>query len=215
MHDKKIITAGNKLTVAKNALILLHGRGSTAEDIMGLSTELDVKDFALIAPQATNHTWYPYSFMAPIEQNEPWLSSSVKLIAEVVSDIRRAGITDEHIYFAGFSQGACLTLEFIARNATRWGGAAAFTGGLIGDQIYHKNYSGDFHGTPVFIGTSDPDPHVPVKRVNETTKILKAMNAYVTEKVYLNMGHTVSRDEIVSANTLIFNNHVQSNKSIQ
>lgn len=208
MHSKKIITAGKKVTEAKKALILLHGRGGTAENILGLSSALDVDNFALIAPQATNNTWYPYSFIAPIDQNEPWLSSAIHLLAEVVRDLKAAGMSEEKIYFAGFSQGACLTLEFITRHATTWGGAAAFTGGLIGDRIYEENYTGDFQGTPVFIGTSDPDPHVPLERVSQTTLLLKGMNAGVTQKVYPNMGHTISEDEIQQANNLIFRHHV-------
>jgi phospholipase/carboxylesterase len=204
MHQKQLITAGKDLQEAKKALIMLHGRGASAEDIIGLAPNLQVKDYALIAPQATNYTWYPYSFLAPPTQNEPWLSSALAVLKEVVQDLNQAGISDQNIYFAGFSQGACLTLEFVTRNARRWGGAAAFTGGLIGDRIYTENYKGDFAGMPVFIGTSDPDPHVPVERVRESAVILKSMKAAVTEKIYPNMGHTINRDEIEKANSLIF-----------
>lgn len=184
---------------------MIHGRGATAEDVIGLANELNVDDFALIAPQATNYTWYPYSFLSAKQQNEPWLSSAIKLLGDLVLDLNHSGVKDEHIYFTGFSQGACLALEFVTRNAKRWGGVAAFTGGLIGDKIDTENYEGDFAGTPVFIGTSNPDPHVPVERVHATTKILTAMNANVTEKVYPNMGHTIVKDEILTANKLIFN----------
>lgn len=204
MHQKQVITAGKDLQEAKKALIMLHGRGASAEDIIGLAPNLQVKNYALIAPQATNYTWYPYSFLAPPTQNEPWLSSALAVLKEVVQDLHQAGISDDNIYFAGFSQGACLTLEFVARNARKWGGVAAFTGGLIGDRIYAENYKGDFSGTPVFIGTSDPDPHVPVERVRESAIILKNMKAAVTEKIYQNMGHTINRDEIEKANGLIF-----------
>jgi len=204
MHQKKIVTAGQPLRGAGKVLILLHGRGATAEDILGLAHELNVKDYALIAPQATNYTWYPHSFLAPVPQNEPWLSSAIKLIGEVVNDVRDAGISNDNIYFAGFSQGACLTLEFIARNAARWGGAAAFTGGLIGDKLDTEIYRGDFGGTPVFIGSSDPDPHVPVERVNESVATLRMLGAAVTEKIYRGMGHTINRDEIAMANKIVF-----------
>lgn len=215
MHTKNLITDGIKLKEASKALIMLHGRGATAEDILGLSSYLDVSDFALLAPQATNYTWYPYSFMAPINQNEPWLTSALGLVKEIVHDANSAGISSENIYFVGFSQGACLTLEFVTRNATKWGGVAAFTGGLIGDKIYSDNYKGDFNTTPVFIGTSDPDPHVPVERVNASTEILKSMHANVTTKIYPGMGHTISADEIKLANQLIFSSaHVPDNKNL-
>lgn len=204
MHQKNIITAGQPLKSGGKALILLHGRGATAHDILGLAGELNVKDYALLAPQATNYTWYPFSFLAAPEQNEPWLSSAIQIIGETVNDIRKAGIADDNIYFAGFSQGACLTLEFVTRHATRWGGAVAFTGGLIGDKLYPERYHGDFGSTPIFIGTSDPDPHVPVERVRASVVTLKSMHAEVTEKVYRGMGHTINRDEIDTANKLIF-----------
>lgn len=204
MHQKKIITAGKSLQAGTPVLVMLHGRGGSAEDILTLADYLQVKDYTLLAPQATGHTWYPQSFMAPPALNEPWLSSALSLLQEVVGDLHRQGIGSEHIYFLGFSQGACLTLEFTTRHATRYGGIVAFTGGLIGDAIRPQHYKGDFDGTPVFIGTGDPDPHVPVERVYATTNILKNMHARVTEKVYAHRGHTISQDEIEQANRLIF-----------
>jgi len=204
MHQKEIVTAGKKLSEAKKALIMLHGRGASAEDILRLTSFLNIGEFSLLAPQATNNTWYPYSFLAPRVQNEPWLSSALELLTDIVQDINNAGIPKDQVYLLGFSQGACLTLEYITRNATKWGGAVAFTGGLIGDKLYPENYGGDFQKTPVFIGTSNPDPHVPVERVKETTLLLKNMNASVTEKIYQNLGHTISEDEIDKANQLIF-----------
>jgi phospholipase/carboxylesterase len=204
MHQKEIVTAGKKLSEAKKALIMLHGRGASAEDILRLTSFLNIGEFSILAPQATNNTWYPYSFLAPRVQNEPWLSSALELVTDIVQDIHNAGIPKDQIYLLGFSQGACLTLEYITRNATKWGGAVAFTGGLIGDKLYPESYGGDFQKTPVFIGTSNPDPHVPVERVKETTQILKNMNASVTEKIYQNLGHTISEDEIDKANQLIF-----------
>lgn len=204
MHEKKIRTAGKKLSEASKALIMLHGRGATAEDILSLASHLHVNDYAIMAPQATNRTWYPYSFLVPPAQNEPWFSSALSLLSDVVEDIVTAGIPHDHIYFVGFSQGACLSLEFTTRHARKWGGIVAFTGGLIGDRIFPENYEGDFDGTPVFIGTSDPDPHVPLQRVLDSIAMLRMMGAAVTEKVYANMGHTVSRDEIEKANSIIF-----------
>lgn len=205
MHQKNIVSAGRELTAGNKVLILLHGRGGSAADILSLSSHLHVNEFTLLAPQATNNSWYPYSFLAPPQQNEPWLSSALELLEALLEETISKGVQTQNIYFCGFSQGACLTLEFVTRNANRYGGVAAFTGGLIGDKIYNENYKGNFNGTPVFIGTSDPDPHVPVARVNSTSKILKDMNAVVTEKIYPNMGHTINEDEIALTNKLIFN----------
>lgn len=205
MHTLNIITAGKELSKASRALIMLHGRGASAGDILSLARHLNIADTALLAPQAANHTWYPYSFMAPVQENEPWLSSAIDMVNQTVDAALKAGIAAGNIYFLGFSQGACLTLEYIARYAQRYGGAVAFTGGLIGDQLHTANYQGDFKQTPIFIGTSDPDVHVPVERVHATTKLLQQLNADVTEKVYPNMGHTISEDEINLANRLVFN----------
>ena len=149
MHQKNNRSAGKTLTADSKVLIMLHGRGGSAEDILSLAQHLAVEDFTLLAPQATNHTWYPYSFLAPPAQNEPWLSSALQIVGELVNDIKAKGVLEENIYFAGFSQGACLTLEFVTRNAVRYGGVVALTGGLIGDKIYPDNYQGDFQGTPV------------------------------------------------------------------
>jgi phospholipase/carboxylesterase len=204
IHPKNIVAAGKKLQDAKKVLIMIHGRGGSAEDILSLASHLQVNNFALLAPQANNNSWYPYSFMAPTSQNEPWLSSALSLLKEIVDDVIAKGITEENIFFTGFSQGACLTLEFVARNAIKFGGVAAFTGGLIGDRIHTENYKGDFKNTPIFIGSSDPDPHVPAVRVYATTNILKGMHANVTEKIYENMGHTITQDEIDLANELVF-----------
>lgn len=208
MHQKNVISTGKQLTKDSKVLIWVHGRGGNAEEVFSISSVLNVKDFTLLAPQATNQTWYPYSFLVPPAQNEPWLSSALALLKEIVDELVSKGIPAENIYFVGFSQGACLTLEFVTRNADKYGGVAAFTGGLIGDKIYPENYKGDFKGTPIFIGTSDPDPHVPVERVHATVDILKGMNAAVTEKVYKNMGHTIIQDEIEHANRIVFNRAV-------
>ena len=210
MHTKNIVTAGKELNKESRVLIMLHGRGGTAEDILSLSRCLDVNEFTLLAPQATNNTWYPYSFLAPVSQNEPWLSSALDLLKNLLDELLKSGVTLENIYFLGFSQGACLTLEFVTRHATKYGGVVAFTGGLIGDKINDENYKGDFQTTPIFIGTSNPDPHVPIERVYATTNILKDMNAAVTEKVYDNMGHTINQDEIDTANRIVFRKIINS-----
>ncbi|MBL7700525.1 MAG: dienelactone hydrolase family protein [Chitinophagaceae bacterium] len=204
MHQKHVMVKGKKLGEADKVLIMIHGRGASAESILSLADYLNVNDYTLLAPEATGNTWYPYSFLAPPFNNEPWLSSALDILGEILEDVNNSGIRSDNTYFLGFSQGACLTLEFVARNAQRFGGVAAFTGGLIGDRVYEDNYAGDFGMTPVFIGSSDPDAHIPVARVHETTTILKKLNANVTEKIYPNMGHTVSEDEIEIVNSTIF-----------
>lgn len=195
---------GVPLEKADKALIILHGRGGTAEDILSLSRHLNLTGFALVAPQATNRTWYPYSFLAPAEENEPWLSSAVEVVGETLDKVMNAGISAENIYFLGFSQGACLTLEYTARNARRYGGIVAFTGGLIGDEIDPSNYKGDFEQTPVLLSTGDPDAHVPVDRVMASAEFFKGMNASVTEKVYPGKSHSISINEVDHAKQVIF-----------
>jgi len=202
--NNNIISAGVPVAKAEKALIMLHGRGADARDILGVAGHLNIKDFALLAPQAPGNTWYPYSFLAPVENNEPYLSQSLQAVADTVEYAINNGIAKENIYLLGFSQGACLASEYMARNAGRYGGLVAFTGGLIGEKINRDNYEGNFNGTPVFIGTSDPDFHVPVERVYATSNIFKEMGAVVTEKVYANMGHTINQDEIDHANRIVF-----------
>jgi len=203
MHVKKIDVAGEELRKAKKALVMVHGRGASAADILSIAPHLAVNGFALLAPQATNHTWYPFSFLAPPAENEPWLGSAIDLLKGIMNDILAAGLISKDIYFLGFSQGACLTLEFAARNAARFGGIAALTGGLIGDKIYPSNYKGNFEGTPIFLGAGDPDPHVPVERVYASSNILRDMGADVTEKIYPGMGHTINADEIEMVNHIL------------
>ncbi|HEY2647969.1 MAG TPA: dienelactone hydrolase family protein [Puia sp.] len=203
MHQELITYAGNKLN-ATRALIMIHGRGGSADDILTLSASLHVDRYLLAAPQATGNSWYPKSFLAPQKENEPWLSSALNLVHKTVQGINSRGITTENIFFLGFSQGACLTLEYVARNAKRYGGVVAFTGGLIGDQVNKNLYKGDFKKTPIFFGSSDPDMHVPVNRVHASADIFKQMSADVTEKIYPDMGHTINQDEINKANVLIF-----------
>lgn len=203
-HTLDIKKGGKSLNEAEKVLIMIHGRGGSAQDILSLSQHLNVKDYALLAPQATNGTWYPFSFIAPVDQNEPWLSSAIETIGKTVQTALDAGIKAENIYFFGFSQGACLTLEFLARNAQKFGGAAAIIGGVIGETINRENYKGDFSQTPIFLGTSNPDFHVPVERVYATANILREMNADVTEKVYANFGHSINQEEIELANSIVF-----------
>ena len=183
---------------------MLHGRGATAGDIISLSGYLKLHDTHIIAPQATNNAWYPYSFLAPRQQNEPWLSSALELLNEILEDVRTAGIKTEQVFILGFSQGACLTLEFAAQNARLFGGVIAFTGGLIGDVLQEEIYAGNFQKTKVFIGNSDKDPHVPVARSEESKRIIEKLGAEVTLKIYPGMPHTVNDDEINWVNQNIF-----------
>lgn len=205
MHKRNILAAGTSLEIAKKAMIFIHGRGADARGILELASALDVEGFALLAPEATGNTWYPYSFLSPPGMNEPWLSSAISTVHELIDEVIAAGISAENIYLLGFSQGACLTLESAARKAQRYGGLIAFTGGLIGDTINRTNYSGDFAGTPVFIASGDPDPHIPVSRVRESTAILTEMGAGVTEKIYPGIPHTVIQEEVdwVNKNLLV------------
>lgn len=203
MHKRNILEAGLRIEEAKKAIILIHGRGGDARGMVDLKEYLPLQDFAILAPQATNNTWYPYSFMAPASANEPWLSSAIDTVHGLIDDVINSGIPTEQIYLAGFSQGACLTLETVARKAQRYGGIIAFTGGLIGEIINPQNYQGDFGGTPILISSGDPDPHVPVSRVRETEKILQSMGASVSVKIYPGRQHTISSMEVQDAAMLI------------
>jgi phospholipase/carboxylesterase len=202
-HTRQFITSGLPVSLADKAVVMLHGRGASAADIASLQRVLHLGDMAIYAPQATNHSWYPYSFMAPVEDNQPALDSALDLVDQVVTEIEANGIAAEQIYFVGFSQGACLTLEYTSRHAKRYGGIIAFTGGLIGQQLDTSSYGGDFSGTPVYISTGDPDQHVPVSRVQETATILRRMNASVTEAIYPGRPHTISAEEIRTVNLTI------------
>jgi predicted esterase len=183
-------------------MILVHGRGATPESILTLADELpNDLGFAFVAPGASESTahrrsWYPHSFLAPIDTNEPGLCSGLAKIAAAVSKLGENGIGPENIVLLGFSQGACLASEFAARHARRWGGVVALTGGLVGDRDTPRDYAGTFHGTPVFLGCSDRDPHVPVWRVDESEEVLKRMGANVEKRIYPGMAHTVVRDEL-------------------
>jgi phospholipase/carboxylesterase len=203
-HKKNIVTAGVPAEQAKKALIMIHGRGASAESIIPLSNYLNLKDVAIFAPQAEKHSWYPTSFIEPVEMNQPALDSALQVIDDLVSDITAAGIARDQLYFLGFSQGACLTLEYVTRNAARYAGIIAFTGGLIGEQLQMENYSGDFQQTPVLITTSDPDMHVPLARVKETGNIMDGMNANINVTAYPRKQHTVTNEEIDLANSIFF-----------
>ncbi|MFT2007988.1 alpha/beta hydrolase [Pontibacter sp. 13R65] len=205
-HEKNIRTFGRPLEETGKALVMVHGRGATADSILTLRQNLSVSDFTLFAPQATNHSWYPYSFMAPASQNQPALDSALALLQETVEDIKAAGIKGQNIYLLGFSQGACLTAEFATRNAQQYGGLLLFTGGLVGADLKTENYSGNFANTPVLITTGDPDPHVPVSRVEETVRIMEDLGAVVTKKIYKGRPHTILQEELDIANNMLSKN---------
>jgi predicted esterase len=197
-----VLHAGVPLETARGAMLLVHGRGASAADIMTVGQELMHPNFAYLAPEAAGNAWYPNAFTAPIERNEPYFSSAISLLEDVLARITEH-VPHERVILLGFSQGACLTLEFSARHARRYGGVVAFSGGLIGPDGTPRDYPGSFQGTPVFIGCSDVDPHIPKGRVLESGEVLKRLGAAVTVKLYPNMAHTVNADEIHSAAQII------------
>jgi len=203
-HSKQYITAGVPLDEAQKAIIMIHGRGADAQGMISLKSHLPLREMAIVAPQATQHSWYPYSFMAPEASNQPALDSALEVIGEIVADVTAKGISSENLYFLGFSQGACLSLEYVARNAQKYGGVIALTGGLIGQQLNPDRYKGDFKQTRVFISTNDPDLHVPLKRVEASVEILKDLNADTQLKVYPGRPHTITHDELELAKAFIF-----------
>ncbi len=202
-QGQPILTAGNPLDKAGAAMVMLHGRGASAEDILEVATELKQPGFAYLAPQAAQNSWYPNSFLAPIPSNEPGLSSGLAVIASILSQLAGAGISPERTILLGFSQGACLSLEYAARNARRYGGLVGLSGGLIGPDGTPRNYAGSLQGTPVFLGCSDVDFHIPRQRVELSAEVLEQLGGNVTTRLYPNMGHTVNRDEILFVRELM------------
>lgn len=195
MQNESLTESGQTLNKAKRALILLHGRGGTSHDLLGIADECCDDTFYISAPQAEGHSWYPHSFLTEEKLNEPWLSLSVEMVKKLIDEISRT-IPKDQIFLLGFSQGACLALETTARHAAKYGGIVAFTGGLVGAAIDEKKYSGRFENTKVFIGNSDKDPHVPLARSYESKEVMERMGAQVTLKIYPGMSHTVNQDEI-------------------
>jgi phospholipase/carboxylesterase len=197
IHQGQLVrTAGDALNEAKAAMVMVHGRGATAESILSLVPEIHQPGFAYLAPQAAGNTWYPNRFLEPIASNEPYLSSALAAVAAVMTSIQQSGIPSERIVLLGFSQGACLTLEFAARNAQRYGGLIGLSGGLIGPDDTPRDYPGSLDKTPVFLGCSEVDFHVPKARVDESAAIFRKLGGEVIEKLYPNMGHTTNEDEL-------------------
>lgn len=201
--DQPVGRAGDPLERAAAAAVLVHGRGARAESILSLSAELDVAGVAYLAPQARGNTWYPQSFLAPMEENEPGLSSGLKRLASLVGELEAAGFPASRVAVLGFSQGACLTLEFAARHPRRYGAVIGLTGGLVGPPGTPRSYEGSFDGAPVFLGSGDPDSHVPWSRVEETAGVLTGMGAAVSLRRYPGRPHVVSAEELEQARALL------------
>ncbi len=195
-RGQPVRVTGKPLSHARAAMLMVHGRGARAEDILTLADEFALPDFAYLAPQASGNTWYPNRFLVPLEENEPWLSSALEFVSNVLEQIQAAGIPAERTVLLGFSQGACLTLEFAARNARRYGGVAGLSGALIGPPGTPRDYEGSLAGAPVFLGCSDVDFHVPKELVEQSAEIMRKLGGEVTERIYPDMGHTVNQDEI-------------------
>ena len=195
-QGQPVLSAGVPLARAQAAMLMVHGRGARAEDILTLTDQLAQPGFAYLAPQAAENTWYPNRFLAPLASNEPWLSSALAFLGSVLTQIVDAGIPPERTLLLGFSQGACLTLEFAARNTRRYGGLVGLSGALIGPDDTPRAYAGSLAGTPVFLGCSDVDVHVPKERVQQAADVFRRLGGDVTERYYPNMDHTVNQDEI-------------------
>ena len=202
-QGQPVLTAGEPLDKATAAMLMLHGRGATAEDILALSDELQQPGFAYLAPQAAGYSWYPNSFLEPIASNEPGLSSGLAVIASLLAKVAGAGIPPERTILLGFSQGACLSLESAARNARRYGGLAGLSGALIGPDGTPRDYPGSLAGTPIFLGCSDTDFHIPKERVEFSAEVLRKLGGNVTVRLYPRMGHTVNHDEIRSVQDMM------------
>jgi predicted esterase len=199
-------TAGTPLGEAGAAMIMVHGRGASAASILTLAPALGSPGVAFLAPQAggsQGNQWYPYPFTAPIEQNEPGISSGMRAIERVLARIGAAGIPPERTFLLGFSQGACLVSEFVARHARRYGGLAVLSGALIGPDGTRRDYPGSLEGTPVFLGCSDVDSHIPARRARESAEVLERLGGEVTLRLYPGMAHLVNEDEIEAVRAML------------
>ena len=204
-QGQRTLLAGAPLGQARAAMVLLHGRGATARSILALTDELAQPDITYLAPQAAGNSWYPHRFLSPLESNEPYLSSALHAVGDVMTGLTKAGIPAERTILLGFSQGACLALEFAARNARRYGGLAGLSGGLIGPEGTPRDYPGTLATTPVFLGCSDVDFHIPKERVVHTAEVLRQLGGEVTMRLYPNMGHTINEDELAAARGIMEN----------
>ena len=198
-----ILHAGLDPASARLAVILVHGRGVSPDDVLALAAELQLPDLTYLAPSAQGGTWYPYSFLAPIHTNEPGISSGLRVLARLIDTLGQQGIPPDRVALLGFSQGACLTLEFAARHARRYAAVIGLSGGVIGPAGTSRAYSGTLDGTPVFLGCSDIDAHIPLERVHESADIFRRLGASVDERIYPGMGHIVNEDERQAVATLL------------
>jgi predicted esterase len=201
-QGQPVLQAGEPLERARAAMILVHGRGASATDIMTIADEVTFPGVAYLAPQAAGSTWYPNPFTAPLEANEPYLSSALEVLSSLLARVE-GSVPADNVVLLGFSQGACLTLEFAARHARKYGGVVGLSGGLIGPDGTPRDYPGDFQQTPVFLGCSDVDPHIRKDRVVEAAEVFKRMGADVTMRLYPGMGHMVNEDEIEAVRKIV------------
>lgn len=198
-----VLRAGPPVDGARKAVIAIHGRGASAADIIGMARAIELPDVAWLAPDASSHTWYPYSFLMPVEQNQPFLDSALSVVGGLLQHLEDSGIPAGRVVLLGFSQGACLASEFVARHPRRYGGLVVFSGGLIGAEIDPATYSGALGGMPAFGGCSDIDPHIPLARFETTGQVLESLGAEVDFRVYPGMGHTINIEELTAARNLI------------
>lgn len=201
--NQPVLRHGPDARRARIAMVLVHGRGASAEDILTIAEALRLDDVLYVAPQAAGHTWYPYSFLSPMEQNEPGLTSGLNRISSLVDELRHQGLPPARVGLMGFSQGACLSLEYAARHARRYAAVIGLSGGVIGPPGTPRDYAGSLDGTPVFLGCSDIDPHIPLERVKESAEVCRKMGATVDERIYPGMGHTVNVDEMTAVRAML------------
>ena len=205
-QSQHLYQRGANVKEAKSAMIMIHGRGASPESILSLTNEIKHrKEITFYAPEAHGFTWYPYSFLAPLEKNQPELNSAIQSIYNAITVAENAGFSKDKIFILGFSQGACLAAEYVARHPDKYAGIFIFSGGLIGHRINEDSYTGNLQKTPIFIGCSDVDTHIPLQRIHKTDSILSSVNGDVTKVIYPNFGHTINKDEINHLNKIISN----------
>jgi len=202
-RGQPILRRGPPPASARLSVICIHGRGASAADILTVADQLQLADVAYLAPEAAGHTWYPYSFLAPLSDNQPGLNSALGVVATLVDTLRGEHVAFDRIAIVGFSQGACLTLEYAARHARRYAAVVAFSGGVLGPPGTPREYAGSLDGTPVFLGCSDIDPHIPLERVHESAEIFRRLGGEVDERIYPRMGHTINRDELAQVQAMM------------